>query len=331
MTSQWIGQWTGRWVGERLAVRVVDDPGNPIPLAKLVGLALRRNPRRAHLLVSTVLGKHVPTDPHLVYGAGRLLGDLVADRLSPFPPPEGQRAADLALLADAAAGNTNAARRLAARPPAPAATDNAAVVLGYAETATALGHCVAASLGWPYIHSTRRRHTGVPAVATFTEDHSHAVDHLVLAADPELLAGNGPLVLVDDELSTGRTAANTIRALHARWPRQRYVVAALTDLRAVEDRAALQQLSGDLGVPIDVVSLASGSVQLPSGLIDAATSLVNSLPMISSEGLSGTVRRHPAAWPAAVPAGGRHGVTAAQTRRLDDCARAAFSCWAPKS
>ena len=48
----------------------------------LVGMALRRNPRRAHLLVSTVLGKHLPADPRLVYGAGRLLGALVADRLA---------------------------------------------------------------------------------------------------------------------------------------------------------------------------------------------------------------------------------------------------------
>ena len=29
---------------------------------ELVELALRRNPKRAHLLVSTVLGKHIPTD-----------------------------------------------------------------------------------------------------------------------------------------------------------------------------------------------------------------------------------------------------------------------------
>ncbi|MEO6881768.1 MAG: phosphoribosyltransferase domain-containing protein, partial [Mycobacteriaceae bacterium] len=40
----------------------------------LVGLALRRNPRRAHLLVSSVLGKHVPADPHRVVAAGHELG-----------------------------------------------------------------------------------------------------------------------------------------------------------------------------------------------------------------------------------------------------------------
>ena len=52
------------------------------------------------------------------------------------------------------------------------------------------------------------------------------------ARRPGRAAGRGrPLVLVDDELSTGRTALNTIAALHAVAPRARYVVAALVDLR----------------------------------------------------------------------------------------------------
>ncbi|MER2224183.1 MAG: phosphoribosyltransferase domain-containing protein, partial [Rhodococcus sp. (in: high G+C Gram-positive bacteria)] len=41
--------------------------GHSVP--DLVIPGLRRNPRRAHLLVSTVLGKHVPTEPSVVIGA----------------------------------------------------------------------------------------------------------------------------------------------------------------------------------------------------------------------------------------------------------------------
>ena len=47
----------------------------------LTGLALRRNPKRAHLLVSSVLGKHQPSDPSLVIAAGELLGSIVAGAL----------------------------------------------------------------------------------------------------------------------------------------------------------------------------------------------------------------------------------------------------------
>ena len=99
-------------------------------------------------------------------------------------------------------------------------------MLGYAETATALGHCVAESLAADYLHSTRRRVPGYQPVAGFDEEHSHATRHLLLPADPGLLAGAGPLVLVDDELSTGQTVLNTIEALHRDWP-----AAALPDRR----------------------------------------------------------------------------------------------------
>lgn len=40
------------------------------------------------------------------------------------------------------------------------------------------------------------------------------------------------LVLVDDEFSTGNTVLNTIRALHALHPRERYVIVALVDMRS---------------------------------------------------------------------------------------------------
>src|SRR6201991_4808005 len=76
---------------ERLGIRL-QPVGPGVDPRVLLGLALRRNPRRAQLLVSRVLGKHVPTDPRLVRAAGLLLGGLVADALSgreqrPLPVP----------------------------------------------------------------------------------------------------------------------------------------------------------------------------------------------------------------------------------------------------
>ncbi|MFD6735913.1 phosphoribosyltransferase domain-containing protein, partial [Micromonospora aurantiaca] len=181
--------WSGTWVAERLGVELAGDEG----LTGLLGLALRRNPKRAHLLVSNVLGKHVPQRPSVIWGAGRELGVRVRE-----------------LLGDEAAAR--------------------AVVLGYAETATGLGHSVADGLALaPYLHSTRRPVDGVARAGGFEESHSHATSHLLLPEDPALLAGDGPLVLVDDEFSTGNTVLNTIRALHERYPRKRYVVVALVD------------------------------------------------------------------------------------------------------
>ncbi|WP_063753323.1 phosphoribosyltransferase [Streptomyces sp. NRRL S-87] len=268
----------------------------------LLGLALRRNPKRAHLLVSNVLGKHVPQSPSTVYDAGYGLGRRVRDLLGP----------------------DEAAR---------------AVVLGYAETATALGHCVADGLGSaPYLHSTRRPVPGVNTAGGFEESHSHATSHLLLPEDPKLLAGPGPLVLVDDEFSTGNTVRNTIRDLHARHPRDWYVVVALVDMRSAADREALAAFAASLGARVDLVALATGTVALPPDVLAKGQALVAAQeagaaapPTRGAEapappafeargagrspGASG-VTRVALAWPAGVPDGGRHGFTPAHRETL---------------
>ncbi|MBQ0830163.1 phosphoribosyltransferase [Streptomyces tagetis] len=228
------GVWSGSWVARRLGVALDGDD----TLTGLLGLALRRNPKRAHLLVSNVLGKHVPQSPSVVHGHGVALGRRVRDLLGP----------------------EEAAR---------------CVVLGYAETATGLGHSVADGLGSaPCLHSTRRPVPGVRRAGGFEESHSHATSHLLLPEDPELLAGAGPLVLVDDEFSTGNTVLNTIWALHARYPRERYVVVALVDMRSPADAGRLDDFARDIGARVDLVTAASGTVRLPPDVLEKGRALV---------------------------------------------------------
>ncbi|MFG2991277.1 phosphoribosyltransferase [Streptomyces sp. NPDC048257] len=286
--------WSGTWVADRLGVSLQDSGGSP-RLTELLGLALRRNPKRAHLLVSQVLGKHVPQSPQVVYAAGHGLGERVR-----------------ALLGEEAAAT--------------------AVVLGYAETATGLGHCVADGLGpAPYLHSTRRPVPGVEQAGGFEEAHSHATSHLLLPEDPRLLAGNGPLVLVDDEFSTGNTVLNTIRDLHARHPRAHYVVVALVDMRSAADRDRLTAFAAELGARVDLIALASGTVALPDGVLAKGRALVEQyetpaadqvragggVPAAAPAGDPRPVIRVDLNWPAGVPDGGRHGFTAAHRTRLE--------------
>ncbi|MEU9302828.1 phosphoribosyltransferase [Streptomyces sp. NPDC048269] len=304
--------WSGTWVADRLGISLEGSGGGP-RLTELLGLALRRNPKRAHLLVSQVLGKHVPQSPAAVYAAGFGLGERVRALLG----------------ADGAAS---------------------AVVLGYAETATGLGHCVADGLGpVPYLHSTRRPVRGVEPAGGFEEAHSHATSHLLLPEDPELLAGSGPLVLVDDEFSTGNTVLNTIRDLHARHPRPHYVVVALVDMRSPADRARLTVFAAELGARVDLISLASGTVTLPDGVLTKGQALVEEyeartaalaearggqiqprpgVPPSGSRGSSGRgvrggapgpqpITRIDLNWPAGVPDGGRHGFTPVHREALN--------------
>ncbi|WP_217179559.1 phosphoribosyltransferase [Streptomyces sp. AC495_CC817] len=277
------GVWSGAWVRERLGVELVGDE----ELTGLLGLALRRNPKRAHLLVSNVLGKHVPQSPAVVHGHGFALGRRVRQLLG----EDGARAA---------------------------------VVLGYAETATGLGHSVADGVGEaPYLHSTRRPVEGVAQAGGFEESHSHATSHLLLPEDPALLAGPGPLVLVDDEFSTGNTVLNTIRALHERYPRERYVVVALVDMRSADDQGRLAAFAREIGARVDLVTAAKGTVRLPEGVLEKGQALVaeheGSAP--GGAGAAGTsaagVTRVELGWPAGVPDGGRHGFTPAHRARLE--------------
>ncbi|MCT2590247.1 phosphoribosyltransferase [Streptomyces sp. N2-109] len=281
--------WPGEWVAERLGAEVTGE------VKRLVGLALRQNPKRAHLLVSQVLGKHVPQRPMLVLGAGARLGRRVRE-----------------LLGESASRS---------------------VVLGYAETATGLGHSVAdgmaAAMGdgpvtsVTCLHSTRRPVRGMTAVGGFEEEHSHASSHLLLPENRELLAGDGPLVLVDDEFSTGRTVRNTIAAVHRSHPRTRYVVVALVDMRSAQDTAALEKFGAELGARVDVVALASGRIQLPADVLERGRELVARHAAAAEEAQPEPAASYPDAlrvdlgWPSGLPDGGRHGFTFAHRERLD--------------
>ncbi len=315
--------WSGTWVAQRLGVRLEDAGGaDGLGAHNLVGLALRRNPRRAHLLVSTVLGKHVPTDPRLVRAAALRLGHLVGDVLAPGTPAPGPAPAvwRAALAGDGAAAASALATVLDPPPRVPHA-----LVLAYAETATGLGHGVAQALGCACLHSTRRSVPGAVDAAAFEEEHSHATGHQVLAADPEVLAAlddaHVPLVLVDDELSTGRTVANTLRVLHARTARRRYVVAGLLDVRSDADRAALDALAAELGARVDVVALARGRVHLPADVLarGAALAAAAAPPPVSTPedpGGPGDVAVLGGGWPDGLPVTGRAGTSAADAHRV---------------
>ncbi|MGW0610030.1 phosphoribosyltransferase [Streptomyces sp. NPDC002788] len=290
------GVWSGSWVAERLGVELDGDDR----LTGLLGLALRRNPKRAHLLVSNVLGKHVPQSPSVVYGQGVALGRRVRELLG-----------------------AEEARR--------------AVVLGYAETATGLGHSVADGLGTAtYLHSTRRPVPGLAPAGGFEEAHSHATSHLLLPEDPALLTGDGPLVLVDDEFSTGNTVLNTVRDLHQRYLRRRYVVVALVDMRSAADAGRLEEFAREIGARVDLVAAASGTVRLPEGVLEKGQELVARYESErAAEGRPAPVRPAPTGphpeeqrnhprptridlgWPAGLPDGGRHGFTPAHRERLE--------------
>lgn len=300
---------------DALGVDVASDHGrNVLPVQALVGLALRRNPRRAHLLVSRVLAKHVPTEPGIATSAGQLLGLLVRRELHDPAVASDACAGSLAAVIDEAADQLGRLLDGQSRPdqssPDYSGPDGGAaphpderrtrlaalaslsellagqqtelpgvVTIGYAETATGLGQLVAGQLGTYYLHSTRQGTSCVTPYGAFEEMHSHATSHQLLPTSRAALNLAETIVLVDDELSTGATIMNTIRELHRTAPHRLYVVASLVDLRPQEDRDRLGDLAHELGTRISAVALAHGSIRLPDTLAADAAALISNLPI----------------------------------------------------
>lgn len=154
-------------------------------LEDLLGFAQRINPKRAFLFVSKVLGRHIPVAPSTMRYAFTELANLVPSQL---PEP--------------------------------------ILVIGMAETAVGLSAGVHQALQTRYpnallLNSTRHaQHTADSTeslLTTFSEDHSHASQHLIYQSADKVtqdqLLTSKTLIMVDDEASTGNTCVNVVTAL----------------------------------------------------------------------------------------------------------------------
>lgn len=265
-------KWNGQYVTDTLNI----PTPNAVGFRQLLGLALRKNPKRAHLLVSTVLGKHIPQKPVIVSAAAEALAHQILElHRNPNVNKTTLRRAARQKVLNLLAGNIQAGYMF----------DNPAryqktptTVFGYAETATGLGASVAEFLNADYIHSTRYPDLNTTPYGFFEEEHSHATAHHITPKNPEILDDpNRVIVLVDDELSTGNTIMNTIRMFETRTHHPVYYVATLTDLRTGEATRTFEQFEQDNNVEVRVVSLVSAQLKVPENALMVAEPVLNTL------------------------------------------------------
>lgn len=91
------------------------------------------------------------------------------------------------------------------------------LVIGFAETATAIGAAVAAELGADYMQTTRET---VPDATYlyFSEEHSHATEQKLVKDDIDRVIDMiDRIVFVEDEVTTGKTILNIINILRKQY------------------------------------------------------------------------------------------------------------------
>ena len=240
---------------QRVSVTIKSNPFD-FTTQTLFSLAARKNKKRGFLFVSNVLGKHVPVDPLVPLLAGAALAVQFLSKI------HGVTHVDTQNIIQALKSNENTEkvyetviRRSLFELP------EETLFIGFAETATGLGHAAFSLFDKAhYLHTTREQIPLLESKLNFDEDHSHAVNHRCYPLDPELLKTPKTIILVDDEITTGNTALNIIRAIHCKFPKTDYVVLSLLDWRTAEDRANFRMLEQQLNICIKTISLLEGEI-----------------------------------------------------------------------
>jgi hypothetical protein len=207
---------------------------DPARVAALCDFAARANPKRGFLIVSKVLGRHLPTPPEAL----RIAADALAAQIPALPEPV--LFCGMAETATGLAQSVWAAWRLA-----------------HPECASA------------YVQSSRQIAPGARVLCRFEEGHSHAASHMVqVSGDIEaLLPQVRSLVIIDDECSTGSTFVEAAEALIAALPQvERIACASLTDWSGGVFLARMPR-------PATAHSLIAGTLRWTPGAGQAAASL----------------------------------------------------------
>ena len=127
------------------------------------------------------------------------------------------------------------------------------MVIGFAETATAIGAAIAlrVSNATCFLHTTREDiRPFSPAFLYFTESHSHAVDQkLALKGLADYVEAVDRIVFAEDEVTTGNTIEKLICRLEEAFPRQQLRFGILSVMNSMSEER-LQELE-KRGVFID--------------------------------------------------------------------------------
>ena len=230
-------------------------------LEDLVTVARRENnPKRKYLYVNPLQGKHIPVSPALAMG---VFSETAARVRARYP---GERL----------------------------------LVIGFAETATAIGAALALMAGnasWYY--ATSREDIPGAEYLFFTEAHSHATEQrLAVNGLDAAVAGADRIVFAEDEVTTGNTIMNIVGLLRERYQDQELRFGIVSILNSMSD-TRLRELQ-EQGVYCDYLLRIPFQYRIDS--VDRDTYLRTAAEPLSDSGAAVPVFRTEGYWNARLPA-----------------------------
>lgn len=201
----------------------IDDNPLALNINDYLDVAIRDNKKRRFLFVSKTLGKHLPVNPKKCDELGELLVRAYKKKFGV---------------------NKNEKQ----------------MVIGFAETATALAHSFYSFFKDAdyFIHTTREEVLDSEKIG-FVEEHSHASEHNLYIANLVNIEEIDTIFLVDDEVTTAKTCINIINKLHERYKPKRYIITSLLNWIDKEREESITFIAKELNCEIQYCYLFKGN------------------------------------------------------------------------
>lgn len=109
------------------------------------------------------------------------------------------------------------------------------LVIGFAETATAIGTKIALYLNALCMQTTREDFKNLDYIF-FSEDHSHATEQRIIKNDLDLVINKiDRIVFAEDELTTGNTIINSVKAIRKIYPERNFKFSVVSMLNCMSE------------------------------------------------------------------------------------------------
>ena len=213
-----------------MSIKIKENKYN-LNLDDLIVMGKRiNNEKRNFLFISKVLGKHIEAKPSVCKEIGCKLAGLIFNK-----EEKGESYKN----------------------------NEKICVLGFAETATGLGMAVASYIqNSYYLTTTREDIKEIKSILKFEEEHSHATTHKCFPLDKDKLINSEKIILVDDEITTGKSMINIIKELKEVTNAKKFIIVSILDWRNEEHRKVYDDLVNKENINVEVLSLISGDIKI---------------------------------------------------------------------